>query len=295
VARVRPREYPSRCSSHSGALHGRRTPRPIRLDTSIPNQLGDSTLRVASGRSRQYSAPGRSPTCRPWSTTGSVFDCIGRPGAPRTPGRGARARIPNHHTTLSALRYVSTLGPWSAYQATLGAKLRSEIRRRVRRLQEVGELSLDVADGSERLEDLLSEGFRVEQSGWKGAYGSAINSNSRTQPFYRDIARWASERGWLKLAFLRLDGRAITFDYCLDANRVPLLAQDRLRSRLPEVRSRNDPEIGDAGASFLWTDHRYEFLGTIVGANNRWKLDWTDRYHERMKLQAFPPTLHVND
>ena len=36
---------------------------------------------------------------------------------------------------------------------------------------------------------------------------------------------------------------------------------------------------------------RYEFLGSIVGTNNRWKLDWTDRYHERMRLQAFPPTL----
>jgi CelD/BcsL family acetyltransferase involved in cellulose biosynthesis len=63
--------------------------------------------------------------------------------------------------------YVSSQGSWSEYQTKLGAKLRSEIRRRQRRLQELGDLSLQVADGSERLEDLLSEGFRVEHSGWK--------------------------------------------------------------------------------------------------------------------------------
>lgn len=187
--------------------------------------------------------------------------------------------------------YVSTLGPWNAYQATLGAKQRSEIRRRTRRLQEVGDVSLDLADGSERLEDLLSEGFRIEQSGWKGANGTAINSNSRTQRFYRDIARWASERGWLKLAFLRLDGRAIAFDLCLDANRVHFL----LKTGFDHDYQKFGPGLILRSAmlerAFSGPIDRYEFLGTIAGTNNRWKLDWTDRYHERMRLQAFPPTL----
>ena len=67
--------------------------------------------------------------------------------------------------------YVTTQGPWTAYQATLGVKLKSEIRRRTRRLQELGEFTLDVVSGAERLDDLLSEGFRVEQSGWKEPTG----------------------------------------------------------------------------------------------------------------------------
>ena len=183
--------------------------------------------------------------------------------------------------------YVSSQGSWSAYQAKLGAKLRSEIRRRKRRLQELGELSLQVADGSERLEDLLSEGFRVEQSGWKGDYGTAINSNPSRHRFYREVARWAGERGWLRLVFLRLDGRTIAFDLCLEANGVHYLLKTGydydfkkfgpgmiLRSMMLE-------------RAFSGSIDTYEFLGTIVGANNRWKLDWTGNHHTRQRFQAF--------
>jgi len=187
--------------------------------------------------------------------------------------------------------YVSSQGSWSAYQANLGAKLRSEIRRRERRLQDLGDLSLQVADGSERLEDLLSEGFRVEQSGWKGDYGTAINSNPRRRRFYREVARWAGERGWLRLAFLRLDGRPIAFDLCLETDGVHFL----LKTGFDHDFSRFGP-----GAilrsmmlerAFSGSIDAYEFLGTVAGANNRWKLEWADRFHERMRFQAFPPSL----
>jgi CelD/BcsL family acetyltransferase involved in cellulose biosynthesis len=183
--------------------------------------------------------------------------------------------------------YVSTHDPWSEYQATLSAKLRSEIRRRRRRLQELGDLMLLVADGSERLEDLLSEGFQIEQSGWKGEHGTAINSSPRRHRFYREVAQWAGERGWLRLAFLRLDGRTIAFDLCLEANGVHFLLKTGydhdyekfgpgmiLRSMMLE-------------RAFSESIDTYEFLGTIVGANNRWKLDWTGNHHTRLRFQAF--------
>jgi CelD/BcsL family acetyltransferase involved in cellulose biosynthesis len=187
--------------------------------------------------------------------------------------------------------YVDTRGSWSAYQATLGAKLKSEIQRRKRRLQELGNVTLEVEDGSERLETLLSEGFRIEQSGWKEAYGTAINSNPSRQRFYREIARWASERGWLRLAFLRLNRHPIAFDLCLETNGVHFLLKTGydhayhtfgpgkiLRSMMLE-------------RAFTESINTYEFLGTVIGASNRWKLDWTDRYHAMMRFLAFPPSL----
>jgi CelD/BcsL family acetyltransferase involved in cellulose biosynthesis len=187
--------------------------------------------------------------------------------------------------------YVSTQDPWSSYQATLGAKLRSEIRRRRRRLQELGDLTLQVTDGSERLEDLLSEGLQVEQSGWKGAHGTAINSSPRRRRFYREVARWAGERGWLRLAFLRLDGRAIAFDLCVETDGVHFLLKtgfDHDFSRLGPGTILRSMMLERA---FSESIDAYEFLGTVAGANNRWKLEWTDRYHERMRFQAFPPSL----
>ncbi|MGH9197314.1 MAG: GNAT family N-acetyltransferase, partial [Acidimicrobiia bacterium] len=186
--------------------------------------------------------------------------------------------------------YVSTQGLWSGYETALRAKLRSEIRRRKRRLQDLGDLELQVTDGSNGLEGLLSEGFRVERSGWKGANGTAIDSNPRSHRFYREVARWASDRGWLKLAFLRLDGRPIAFDLCLEANRVHFLLKTGfdhdyhtfgpgmiLRSMMLE-------------RAFSGSIDTYEFLGTIVGTNNRWKLEWTRDYHTRWHFQAFAPS-----
>lgn len=183
--------------------------------------------------------------------------------------------------------YVSSQGSWSAYQAKLGGKLRSEIRRRERRLHELGELSLQVADGSGRLEDLLSEGFRVEQSGWKGDYGTAINSNPRRHRFYREVARWAADRGWLRLVFLRLDGRTIAFDLCLEASGVHYLLKTGYDHDFQKFGPGMILRSMMLERAFSGSIDTYEFLGTIVGANNRWKLDWTGNYHTRLRFQAF--------
>jgi CelD/BcsL family acetyltransferase involved in cellulose biosynthesis len=183
--------------------------------------------------------------------------------------------------------YVSLHGSWSDYQAKLGAKLKSEIRRRRRRLEELGDLSLKVTDGSERLDDLLSEGFRVEQSGWKGDYGTAINSNPRRHQFYRDVARWAGERGWLRLAFLRLDGRTIAFDLCLEANSVHFLLKTGYDHDFKKFGPGMILRSMMLERAFSEPIDSYEFLGTVVGDNNRWKLDWTWHHHTRLRFQAF--------
>jgi CelD/BcsL family acetyltransferase involved in cellulose biosynthesis len=183
--------------------------------------------------------------------------------------------------------YVNTEGDWSVYEASVDAKLRSEVRRRRRRLEEQGELSLEIADGSEELNGLLDEGFRVERSGWKGEYGTAIDADPRTRRFYKDIARWAREQGWLRLAFLRLDGRAIAFDLCLETDESHFL----LKTGYDQDFHRFGPGVllrtMMLERAFLGRVNTYEFLGTVLGANNRWKLDWTQESHGYMRFVAF--------
>jgi hypothetical protein len=75
-------------------------------------------------------------------------------------------------------------------------------------------------DGTSGLDALLDEGFRVEGAGWKGQTGTVIIASSTTRRFYTQVARWAAERGWLRLCFLRLDGHPVAFDYNVHAGRV---------------------------------------------------------------------------
>lgn len=179
--------------------------------------------------------------------------------------------------------YLTIDSDWELYEACRSPKLLRELRRRRRRLAEHGRFSFECVDGSERLDELLDEGFRVESAGWKGARNSAIISKDKTNRFYRSIARWAAKHGWLRLAFLRLDGRPFAFDFCFEHGGAHYL-----------LKTGFDPAFGQFAPgkilrhqmlerAFSLGLRSYEFLG----GDESWKLEWTDTMRELVLLQAF--------
>ena len=183
--------------------------------------------------------------------------------------------------------YVDLAGGWEAYEATLGRKLKSELRRRRRRLADQGEVVFEFCEGGEQLGALLDEGFRVEASGWKGERGSSIASQASTSAFYRELAGWAATRGWLRIALLRVGGRAIAFDFALEDARVHAL-----------LKTGFDPGFGRWAPGMLL---RYEMLSRafasgverydFLGADEPWKLEWARATRERSLVQAFAPSV----
>jgi Acetyltransferase (GNAT) domain len=79
-------------------------------------------------------------------------------------------------------------------------------------------VSVEVSDGSERLDELLGEGFTVRGSGWKGERGRRSHHVS-TRHFYGEVARRVASLGRLRLAFLRSNGRPITFQFDRESGR----------------------------------------------------------------------------
>ena len=118
--------------------------------------------------------------------------------------------------TISRPPFILLEGDFEAYEGTLSRNRRKALRRHRRKLEEEGALEFEVHDGRTDLERLLAELFAVEASGWKGERGTAISSRPETERFYTEVARWAAERGWLRLAFHRLDGRPIACDFALE-------------------------------------------------------------------------------
>jgi CelD/BcsL family acetyltransferase involved in cellulose biosynthesis len=200
----------------------------------------------------------------------------------RSEAERARRRIVQR--TVMRQPYVDTTGDHAEYESMLPRKQRKELARLRRRLEEAGALEIEFADGGERLAELLDEGFAIEGSGWKAKRGTAISSQTQTDTFYRRIAHWAAEHGWLRLAFLRLDGRALAFDLCLEAQGVAYVLKGGF-----------DPEYRRFGPGALLTHESlkrafvepaiqsYEFLG----AADEYKLAWTDSVRERERFQAF--------
>jgi CelD/BcsL family acetyltransferase involved in cellulose biosynthesis len=180
--------------------------------------------------------------------------------------------------------YVDTSECWSQYLATLPRKHLKEVGRLRRRLGEQGALELSLEETSA---EALDEGLRIEDSGWKADAGSAILCCPRTELFYRRVADWARQEGWLKLALLRLDGRAIAFDLCVQAG-----------GAVCALKGGFDPQLRRFGPGTLLTYESlarafaaedivsYEFLGT----DEPYKLVWTQHCRPLARIQLFGPT-----
>ena len=182
--------------------------------------------------------------------------------------------------------YVELDGTWEGFEATLPSRRRRDMRRRERRLEAEGSVGFERVEQSDRLADLLQEGWAVEASGWKGADGTAVATDEAARPFYRQVGEWAAAAGFLRLFFLRVDGRAIGFAFCMaDARSLYVLKigfdQDYSKFAPGVLLTRS--MLAHAFDVGLET---YEFLG----ATDPYKLVWTDRVHERMRIRAFPET-----
>jgi CelD/BcsL family acetyltransferase involved in cellulose biosynthesis len=184
--------------------------------------------------------------------------------------------------TLQHSPFVPVAGDWESYRQHLNKGFRDDLERTRRRLAERGAVTFEVSAASEH-ELLLEEGLAVEASGWKGARGSAIRSSPPDRLFYTEVARWAAARGWLRLAFLRLDGRALAFDFSLEHAGVHYL-----------LKTGYDPAFRELGPGRLLREHMlarafHERLRSyeLLGAAEPWKLRWTSATRPRELVQAF--------
>lgn len=181
--------------------------------------------------------------------------------------------------------FVDIEGSWEEYEERVPSKRLREVRRRRRKLAAIWDIRVEfVRPRVDELAELLDEGFRVEGSGWKSEQGTAILSSPSTESFYTEVARWAADRGWLNLAFLRVDGRVAAFDMCLEAHgRLYVLKGGfdvALRSFAPRTILLHD-SLRRAFASGM---RSYEFLG----ADEEYKLPWATGTRDCLRLQAFP-------
>lgn len=179
--------------------------------------------------------------------------------------------------------YISGGMSLGEFRRSLSHNLRHDVERRLRRLCEAGAVSVEISDGRENFEELLDAGLRVEASGWKGARGTAIRSEPSTRHFYGEVARWAASSGWLRFAFLRLNDRAIAFQFDLERGRTYYslkIGYDPEYERFSPGKLLAYMMVLRAVARGLET---YELLGT----DEQWKYRWTDSSHERVALRWF--------
>jgi CelD/BcsL family acetyltransferase involved in cellulose biosynthesis len=179
--------------------------------------------------------------------------------------------------------YIPVRTSFAQYQEQVPAKQRHDLARRRRRLEEQGEVRLEIR--TDVSPEALAEFVRLEESGWKA--GDAVAEDTRARRFYTDVAAWAAQRGLLRIAFLRVGEQAIAADLAIETERRHYL-----------LKTGYDPDYRRYGPGKLlrreMVEHAftagldsYEFLGT----DEPWKLEWTGHVRDRMAVQAFAPSL----
>jgi CelD/BcsL family acetyltransferase involved in cellulose biosynthesis len=189
---------------------------------------------------------------------------------------------PTHARVLEQSPHIPMRGwTFEDYAARLPRHTQSEIRRRRRKLEEVGPVSLEVHETAE--DEALSQFLAVEHSGWKAQQGTSIAQDGQAAAFYPTAARWAAQEGWLRLALLKAGDQVIAGDLSIQAYGVHYLLKtgydEEYRAFGPGKILRLDM-IERAFADGL---NSYEFLGD----NDAWKQEWTKHLQQRMRVQVF--------
>jgi CelD/BcsL family acetyltransferase involved in cellulose biosynthesis len=118
-----------------------------------------------------------------------------------------------------AINVVRPGDDWDRYFASRSRAHRRRVRRAAAKANADGETKLVCYDAlaPDDVEPLLERLFAIEASGWKGREGTAVLMAPAIWDFYRQQARHLAADGELNLVVLEHTGRAIAFEYGLQA------------------------------------------------------------------------------
>lgn len=172
----------------------------------------------------------------------------------------------------------------AAFEATLASKWKSNLRNREKRIAAIGELTHEtITSATPDLDARLDECFALEAKTWKGAQGSAIDSDPRTRRFYRQIAKDAAADGTLRLHTFRVGGRLAAFQLDVEAAAIEYV-----------IKIGYEPELSKLSPGALLLKRviaaaisRGLERVDLLGGDMPWKRDWTGRVRPHVSFFAF--------
>jgi CelD/BcsL family acetyltransferase involved in cellulose biosynthesis len=167
------------------------------------------------------------------------------------------------------------------------ARFRANLRRRARRLGELGAVSVRRVGRPEEVAEAIADFVALEASGWKGERGSAIALDAALVRFYGRIARDAAQAGGLAIRALELDGRPIAIHLGLvhrGSYLLPKTAYDEELAHVSPGQLLQREVLAECEARGLAA---FEFLGPDMA----WKRDWEPEHAAHDWLYVYRPTL----
>jgi CelD/BcsL family acetyltransferase involved in cellulose biosynthesis len=167
--------------------------------------------------------------------------------------------------------YIPLSCTYEEFFGTLKGGYRYNLRKRHERLSKVGPVDVEVITDRQAVREAMQDGLRIEAAAWKGTKGTAILSDPAVTEFYVRLAERQADLGQLRLTFLRVGGKRISFNYILSTQK-----------KLYGVKIGYDPEYhtyspGNMHLGLILQDACEEQIAEydFLGVDDEWKLDWT--------------------
>lgn len=180
-----------------------------------------------------------------------------------------------------------TLDPrWRDPSSCFNSGRRSDFRRAARRASEFGRVSFEILSPKpDEFGALFDEAIEVEARSWKREAGTAIAVDRAKESCFRHYFRSACERGEFRIAFMRIDGRAVAMQMALES----LGRYWLFKIGFDESFERCSPGTLLMLHTIGWAAERelkaYELLGNL----EPWIAQfWTREQHDCVWVRAYP-------
>lgn len=100
--------------------------------------------------------------------------------------------------------FINLPASWEEFLANLKAKERHELRRKIRRLQREEDYKVEIFRELSSPTEEIEKFFALHR---KSSKDKAEFLTPKRESFFRDLAKEFHQRGWLDLAFLKINGR----------------------------------------------------------------------------------------
>jgi CelD/BcsL family acetyltransferase involved in cellulose biosynthesis len=172
-------------------------------------------------------------------------------------------------------------------EARTSARFRANLRRRAKRLHEMGGVAIRRASAPAEADAALADFLALEAAGWKGKGGTAIALDPALVGFYAGIVRDAAARGTLAIRALTLDGRPVAVHLGIVHRGVFYLPKTAYDERLGNVspgQLLQREVLAECEARGLAA---FDFLGPDMP----WKRDWEPEHAPHDWLYVYRPSL----
>jgi CelD/BcsL family acetyltransferase involved in cellulose biosynthesis len=199
------------------------------------------------------------------------------------------ARFPMQRLAPLASPYLAVAGDWESFFRGRSQRFRKTVRSVQNRLERAGRVAVEEHTNIDPTSAVFREVVELSRRSWKADRGVAISTMPRMLGFFEALTRRATDRGWLSLWVLRLDGRIVAMEYQIQsAGVVHALRADfdaecaalSPGSHLNHLIARALFERGGV--------HEYD----MGPGDNEYKLRWATGTHQRARLRLYAPRFY---